>query len=187
MPWIFAHCGEVLGDSFDACWHRGTPATDWHQSHEPTDSELAELGAAEEAAAMEKRNRFNEAVWEYKERAGWFPATYSREARAGAGLHRLVVAYRLYRGRHEASSRRARPDLDRKWTAFAIMLGLTGGIIISLFVSDTSWIDAVLADETRFVIVWLGLLLGTVITGQRAVGAELQAAAEYEVARGMGS
>ena len=67
------------------------------------------------------------------------------------------------------------------------MLGLTGGMIISLFMSDNSWIDAVLADETRFVIVWLGLLLGTVITGQRAVGAALQAAAEYEVARGMGS
>ncbi|HET9603550.1 MAG TPA: hypothetical protein VFO96_04620 [Gemmatimonadales bacterium] len=186
MAWTCARCGEVLADSFGACWRCGSPAEGLDPGVEPTDAEFAEIGAAEEAAAVRQRNEFNEAVWQYKARAGWFPPAYGRYAQAGAGLHRLAVAYRLYRGRQEMTARPARPDLDRKWTAFAIMLGLTGGFVLSILLMN-GWADFLLADGTRFVIVWIGLLVGCVLTGDRAVDAELQAEAEFQVGRGTAS
>ena len=184
LTWTCPKCGEVIEDNFDTCWRCGAEAPRHAAREDVSDAELVAIGEAEDAKALAELEHREWALEAYEDRAGWHPAISGyRGAAADAGLHRLIEAYRIYRRRHAETARPERADLDRRWTLFAISLGLTGGIVAALFM-DVPWMLWVMDDETRFLIVWGGAMLATVITGHRAVKAELRAEAEYQVSRG---
>jgi predicted nucleic acid-binding Zn-ribbon protein len=182
MRWRCSSCGESHDDPFRSCWRCGSTRA---ATAAELDEEEHQLRAdAEEDAAADAQASREAAAASYEVAAGWQPTiTADRASAAGAALHRLVVAYRLYRERQDASTRRARPDLDRLWTQFFLSCAVFGGLLISTL-TRFSVLDYLAPHPTLFGVVIVGGLLACVGTGQRAVRRELRAEAEAAVEEG---
>jgi hypothetical protein len=106
---------------------------------------------------------------------------YANEAiAAGNALHRLTLAYGLYRARQNRMSRPAAPELDRRWIMFFLVCAAGGGYVLALIL----WTDVLvrLPEEVFAAIppVWG---IAALITGSRAVRAELAAADPASIGR----
>ena len=181
MTWTCSRCGECHETEFESCWRCGI-------SRPLTDAEVAEvelLEAEDKTPEAADVDQVDEALVDaYGREQGWYPGVpEDKAARAGNALHRLVVAYRLYRARQDESGQAARPDLDRRWTHFFLTSACLGGFVMTLILAD-AWLGWLAEEEVRFVLCYFPLLFGTIITGQRAVEAELRAAAESATRRG---
>src|SRR4051812_14976160 len=101
MTWQCNRCGERHDDSFLACWRcvGEDPAAIRVARHEDLDDEVdLESDDGPEIAAQDAEQAFRDQIWAYQRVVGWYPATpEDRWMAAGNSLHRLVVAYRLYR------------------------------------------------------------------------------------------
>jgi hypothetical protein len=185
MTWQCDRCGERHADDFGACWRCvGEDPAALQVRNEDFDDEV-ELESNEEAeiAAHDAEEAFREQVWAYQRAQGWYPAGPEDHWTAAANaLHRLVAAYRLYRNRQEREGR-ARPDLDRLWLQFFLVLGIFGGVWLGVFTS-TAWGELFLANETPFAVFHVTCLFLSIITGKRAAERELHAAAEMAVKQG---
>ena len=180
MGWRCSACGESHDDSFTTCWRCGTTRA---LTSEELAEEVAQARADAQGDAVTERELTREAaILAYEERAGWAPppTVADRAMAAGAALSRLALAYRFYRQRQEIGSQRSRADLDRAWTLFFLCCAVMGGVFLSIFTSF-SMFKALDRHENLAVGLWMGGLLVCVLTGQRAVGKELRAAAEAAV------
>ena len=177
MPWGCTGCGEEHDDAFDACWRCGAerPA---HLSRSEVELEPADLAAPSEA-----QNRFTQAVIDYQRDSGWYPTGPEDKWIAAAnGLHRLRVAYQLYRRRQDSHSR-GRPDLDRLWTHFFLAMGVGAGVATGVTINP-AWLNFLFSNDARFALVYGVVMLAILLTGRRAVRQELRAAAEAAVRKG---
>jgi hypothetical protein len=137
---------------------------------------------AEEVAVDAELER-RQAVLAYKEAAGWYGPTGDRTTNAGMALHRLVVAYGLYRARQNGGTRSARPDLDRLWTQFFLACAVPVGLFLS-FQMTLPWVVYLARNETAFLLAHIGAVGICMATGHRVVRRELDAAAEAAVMDG---
>jgi hypothetical protein len=183
MTWQCERCGERHDDEFGACWRCvGEDPAAVRVRNEDFDDKL-ESDDGPEIAAHDAEQAFREQVWAYQRAKGWYPAgPEDRWTAAANALHRLVIAYRLYRDRQERAGR-ARPDLDRPWLHFFLVLGIFAGVWLGVFTSAV-WGELLLANETPFVVFHVTCLFLAIITGKRAVERELHAAAEMAVEQG---
>jgi hypothetical protein len=182
MSWQCSSCGETHDDAFDSCWR--CSAARLRTASERAEDEREAQADVEAAAVEEAELQRQDAIAAYQEAAGWYrPPLGDRAAEAGMVLHRLVVAYRLYRQRQGAGVRGSRPDLDRLWTHFFLACSVLGGIAVSTF-TPFAWLEYLAPNASVFTLVYVGALLVCVITGRRAVSRELRAAAEAAVTQG---
>jgi len=185
MTWQCERCGERHDDGFVACWRCvGEDPVAGRVRDEDFDDEVElESDNGSEIAAHDAEQAFREQVWAYQRAMGWYPATpEDKWTAAGNALHRLVIAYRQYRDRGDRTGR-PRPDLDRLWLHFFLVLGISGGVWLGMFMS-AAWAELLLANETPFMLFHVASLFLSILTGKRAVGRELQAAAELAVQQG---
>jgi len=180
MTWRCSGCGETHEAAFVSCWRCGAkralaPAVLAEDDEEtPVEAEQATVDSE-----FERR----QAVIAYQEAAGWYGPIGDRATKAGMALHRLVVAYRLYRERQHGGTRRARPDLDRLWTQFFLAFAVPGGLFLSVQM-NSPWLAYLAPGGTAFLLLHIAAVGLCMAAGHRVVRRELDAAAETAVEDG---